>query len=940
MDSIFAGLSQEEKIGQLFMVAAYSNKTDAHIQEIEALIKEQHIGGLIFFQGNPRAQATLTNRYQGIAEVPLLIGMDAEWGLGMRLDSTMNFPRQLTLGAIQDNQLLYQMGREIARQCKILGVHVNFAPVVDVNNNPANPVINDRSFGENKYNVAQKGLAYMKGLQDGGVLACAKHFPGHGDTDMDSHKSLPTIPHNASRLDSLELYPFKQLINNGVGSIMAAHLYIPSLDSSSNTAVSLSKNVVTDLLKTKLKFKGLVFTDALNMKGVSSYFTPGEVDLKALLAGNDVLLFPEDVPTAINKIKQAIKDSLIQQSDLDKKVKNILKTKYWTGLNDNNPIAADSVNLQLNTMYAELLNRKLYESALTIAKNEKATIPLKNLDKLNIASIVIANRKNEESVFQKTLNLYAPMRTFRVDKSLSQDAMSALEEQAAAYNTVIIGVQDMSKYLSKEYGITETTRTLINNLSKKTNVILTIFGSPYSLKYFENVPNILVAYEDNDITQSLAAQLIFGGVKASGKLPVSAGENFKYNTGETSMNTGRLKYTIPEEVGISTASLSLIDSIIKEAILNHATPGCQILIAKDNKVIFNRGYGYHTYDNKTIVRPTDIYDLASITKVAATTLAIMKLVDEKEIKVKKNLSNYIPELKKTDKSKISIQDVLLHQAGLKAWIPFYEYTLNAEGFCDENYCYSPNDYYSVKVANELYIQHDYTDSIWNTILNSEVNRSKRYVYSDLGFYLCRTIVENITKQPIDKYVNNIFYKPLGLATMTYNPIYKFPLSRIPPTEMDTVFRKQLIHGYVHDQGAAMLGGVAGHAGLFSDANDLAIILQMLLNGGSYGYQDYIDPNTIEEFTSRQINNNRRGLGFDKPETDPSYGGPTSKYASAKTFGHSGFTGTCMWADPAHNLTYVFLSNRVYPDASNRTLIQTDVRTRIHDVIYKAMLEAI
>ncbi len=934
-DSILGTLSLDEQIGQLFMVAAYSNRGIEHQKEIEALITEHHIGGLIFFQDQPKKQVHLTNRYQEITKIPLLIAMDAEWGLGMRLDSTMNFPRQLTLGAIKDNQLIYQMGREIARQCKEMGVHVNFAPVVDVNNNPNNPVINDRSFGEDMNNVAAKGIAYMKGLQDGYVLACAKHFPGHGDTDKDSHKTLPTITHSFNRLDSLELYPFKQMIKSGVGSMMAAHLFIPSIDSTPNKATSLSKNAIDTLLKQKLGFEGLVFTDALNMRGVSSFYGPGEVDLEALIAGNDVLLFPEDVPTAISRIREAIEDGIIREEVVLKSVKKILQTKYWAGLNNYKPIKTDSLQYELHTPYGELLNRKLYESAITLVNNEKNLVPIKQLDKLKIASIIIGDRKNEASKFQETISQYAPTKIFRVEKDMSPQTMSAIIKEAKKFNLVIIGIQDMSRYASRDYGLELETIGFVNELSKQINTIVVLFGSPYSLKFFEQQQHLIVAYEDNDITQSLAAQLIFGGIQANGRLPVSTSK-FKFNTGLTGDLPQRLKYTIPEEVGIDYDDLLAIDTIVEEAIGAKATPGCQILIAKDNKVFFQKSYGFHTYENERPVRNTDIYDLASITKISATTISMMKLVDDKKLKIKKKISRYIPDLRRTDKKNILISDVLLHQAGLKAWIPFYQETLNEEGFCDEHYCYAPNDNYSIKVANELYIQNSYTDSIWKFIVDSDLRRQKRYVYSDLGFYFNKYIVEQLSEQPLDQYVNATFYAPLGLSTMTYNPINKFPLSRIVPTEADSMFRRQLIHGYVHDQGAAMMGGVAGHAGVFSNANDLAILMQMLLNRGDYGYQNYLSSGVISEFTSKQLTSNRRGLGFDKPEPDTSKPGPTSIYASPKAFGHSGFTGTCVWADPEYNLVYVFLSNRVHPSADNRTLISTNVRTRIQDVIYQSL----
>lgn len=937
-DSILSTLSEEEKIAQLFMVAAYSNKGSAHQQEMLNLIENYHIGGLIFFQGGPLRQASLTNLYQSSSKIPLMIGIDAEWGLGMRLDSTQNFPRQLMLGAIQDNTLIYQMGREVARQCKLLGIHVNFAPVVDINNNPNNPIINDRSFGENKYTVTAKGIAYMQGLQDGNILACAKHFPGHGDTDQDSHLTLPVVNQPYKRIDTLELYPFKQLINRGVGSIMAAHLFVPAIDNTANTATSLSSNAINSLLKEKMNFKGLVFTDALNMKGVSNFYAPGEVDVQALLAGNDVLLFAEDVPRAIKMIQAAIAENKISMNEIEKRVLKILKAKEWSGLNNYTPLNLNDIVNSLNTPYTDLLNQKLHESAMTLLGRNSDLIPFKRLDTIQFASIIITDQTNEPNTFQQTLNKYAPFKNYYIDKNMSDNKMNTLLNELQKHHVVIVSLHDMSRYASKNYGITEATKTFISKLNRKTNLVLSIFGSPYSLKYFDEIKNILVAYEDDALTQNVAAQVLFGGINANGKLPISASNTFKYNMGSQTAS-GRLKYTIPEECNINRASLHLgIDTIVQQAIVDYAMPGCQILIAKDGKVIFEKAYGYHTYEKKNPVRTNDLYDIASITKIAATTISLMKLYDEGKIKMNKKVSAYITGLKETDKKNIDLQDILLHEAGLKAWIPFYKSTLTEEGICDENYCYAPNDYYSLKVADDLYLQNEYMDTIWTKILESETGRKRQYVYSDLGFYFAKNIVEDITKQTIKEYTNQTFYVPLGLTSMCYNPIEKFPLSRIIPTELDTIFRKQLIHGYVHDQGAAMTGGIGGHAGLFSNMNDFAVLMQMLLNDGKYGYQSYFKPGTVKYFTSRQTARNRRGLGFDKPEMDTTKISPASYKCSAQAFGHTGFTGTCVWADPQYNLIYVFLSNRVHPNADNRKLIDTNVRTRIQDVIYSVILK--
>lgn len=933
VDSIFNTMTPEQRIGQLFMIPVYSNQNMAHFEEVERDIKNHNIGGIIFMQGGPVRQINLTNHFQSIAKVPILMSMDAEWGPDMRLDSTTPMPRQLTLGAIQDPDLVYEMGAEVARQLKRLGVHMNFAPVVDVNNNSRNPVINDRSFGENRYNVALRGLQYMKGLQDNGVIAVAKHFPGHGDTDKDSHYDLPVITHNRARLDSLELFPFRIMINQGVLGIMTAHLYIPALDKAVNAAASISETIVTGLLKKELGFEGLIVTDALNMKGVSAFNEPGQAELKALLAGNDILLFPGNIPKSLNLIQKAIKEGKITQAEIDRRVKKILKAKYWAGLNNFQPIPTDNIYDDLNNPKIEALRYKLFENAITVAANKKSMIPINWKDSANIASISIGTSNINE--FQQTLTKYAPVNNYFISKSASSAQFSQMSNLLKQYNQVVISLHDMSRFSSRNFGITEETKAFIERLNKETNVILVVFGNPYSLKYFDNIPSVVVAYEDNNISQNVAAQVLFGGVPAKGNLPVTASSNFRFGAGNKIDKASRLGYTIPEGVGLNSTYLQKIDIIINDAIADKATPGAQILVAKDGKVFYHKSFGYHTYDTTRKVKNEDLYDLASITKIAASTISLMKLYDEGKIDLDKSLSKYIPGIKQSSIAKLELKDILTHTAGLQSWIPFYASTVTDPAVYSDYYCVEANTEYCIPVANNLFMRQDFVDSITYIIETSELQKPGSYKYSDLGFYMFRLLVEKQSGLSLDKYVQRNFYQPLGLSTMTYNPLNKFTPDDITPTEFDKIFRRQLIHGYVHDQGAAMLGGVSGHAGLFSNANDLAILMQMLLNGGEYAGKRYIDEKTVNQFTKRQSNKSRRGLGFDKPEPDKKEG-PTAPSASKSTFGHTGFTGTATWVDPEHNLVFVFLSNRVHPSAENKKLITNDIRTRVQQVVYDAM----
>lgn len=934
-------LSPEERIAQLLMVAAYSNKGPEHAKEISRLVEKYKIGGLIFFQGGPVRQAELTNLYQSKANIPLMIGMDAEWGLAMRLDSTIAYPRQMALGALQDNMPIYDMGRSLARQCKRLGVHVNFAPVVDINNNPNNPVINSRSFGENKEAVAEKGIAYMKGMQDEKVIACGKHFPGHGDTDMDSHKSLPVISHQKDRLNEVELYPFRELINAGLGSMMVAHLNVPALDSSSSMATTLSKKVVTDLLQTELGFQGLIFTDALNMKGVSSFFKPGIVDVKALIAGNDVLLFAEDVPLAIKKIKEAIDNGEISQDEIDRRCRKILMAKHWVGLNDFKPIKTQNLVKDLNSLKNIQPKRDIIKNSITLLNNTNKLVPIANLDSFKIASVVIG--ESEVNEFQRTMELYAPIKHFVVGKSPDFEQIISLNKELEEYDLVIVGVHKLSQYPRSKFGITQEALNLIKLLDSKGKMVLAYFGNPYGLKYIENLKSIeslIVAYHDDDLTQNLVAQAIFGANDIRGVLPVTATDTYKSGEGINRKALGRFKYGEPEEVGINSRLLDEIDSIALEGIANKAYPGCQVLVAKSGNVIYKKNFGFHEYDSVLPVKDNDIYDLASITKIASTTMSVMKLVDEGKINLDYALCDYLPEMVDTAKngySEIILREMLSHQAGLAPWIPFYKNTI-ANGYPMYNY-YSlvQSDIYPYEVTDKMYMHKDYKDEMMSVILNTELRPEKKYKYSDLGYYFLQRIVEKQTEMPLNEYTAKTFYKPMGLATAGYLPSKRFESDRLVPTENDKTFRRQLIRGYTHDPGAAMIGGVGGHAGLFSNANDLAKIMQCFMQMGEYGGRRYISDDVVKEFTRCQFcsDDNRRGAGFDKPVRDGD-GGPTCSCVSYESFGHTGFTGTMAWADPDEEIVYIFLSNRVYPDASNYKLIQMDIRTRIMEVVYNAL----
>lgn len=931
-DSVLQQMTVEEKIGQLFMVAAYSNQSEENYKYLEYEIEQYHLGGLIFFQGDPAKQVELTNRYQAAAKYPLLIGIDAEWGLGMRLDSTISYPRQLLLGAIQDDDLIYEMGMEIGRQHKRMGIHVNFAPVVDVNNNPNNPVINDRSFGENRENVTKKGMAYMNGLQKENIMACAKHFPGHGDTDVDSHKDLPVILHNRERLDSIELFPFRAMIDNGVSSMMVAHLNIPALDSTLNSPSTVSKKIVTDLLKTELGFNGLIFTDALQMKGITKNLQVGESSVKAFLAGNDVLLFPDNVKAAVNQMKTAYSKGLFSETDLNKSVKKILMAKQWVGLTQLDTIVKDHVVADLNTEKAQWMQTKLIEAAITVVRDSGQTIPIVALENKKIASITIGSKN--ATAFTRMLDKYTAVDHFYLSKNEDWNQFAQTLKVLKAYDIVIANTMDMSRYASKQFGITSNTEKFMAELSQQDNAILTVFGSPYSLVKFPGWKELIVAYEASEEAQELTAQVIFGGRKASGKLPVSAGE-YKFGEGKSTVDPIRLRYGNIRELGYSTADLDKLDSIVEATLSIKATPGCQVLAAKNGQVFYEKSFGKHTYDKNGItVKNSDLYDIASITKIVASTALVMKLVEDGKLDINKTLGEYIDLPENCNKQDLVIKEMLAHQAGLWPWIPFYLETLDSnKALMPEVYQKSKSEEYPIIVCNDLYCSFVYQDSIWSMIHNSELRPQKDYKYSDLGFYYMMLIIEKLYDRPLEELVQEMLYHPLGMNRTTYNPLDAgFKLQEIVPTETEKLFRGRTIHGYVHDPGAAMMGGVGGHAGIFSTSNDLAKFMQMLLNEGVYGGRRYLESETIKTFTSAPFEGNRRGLGFDKPDPERRWGSACDS-ASLASFGHTGFTGTMAFADPESDIIFIFLSNRIHPSADNKKLITENSRSQMHQAIY-------
>lgn len=936
VDSILKTMTIDEKIGQLFMMQAYSNSDKKHEDFISELIAKYHIGNLIFMQGTPEKQALLTNQYQAISKIPLMIGFDGEWGLDMRLKNTYKFPWNMTLGAIQDENLIQKFGEHLGRHCKRLGIHINFAPVVDINTNPENPIIGNRSFGENKENVTQKAIAFTQGMQKMGVLANAKHFPGHGDTSTDSHLTLPTITFDKNRLDSVEIYPYKQLFDVGIASVMTAHLSVPSLESDAKLPTSLSKNVITNLLKQELGFNGLIITDGLNMKGASNYATSAEINLAAIMAGNDLLLIPNDVPGTVNIIKKALMLKTLTEDRINFSVKKILKAKYWLGLQDYKPIDLVNLTEDLNTIQDELLHRKLVENSLTLIKNHQNQLPFTQLQTKKFAYVKLGDELGND--FLQMLKNYS-----KVDEITDQN-LDGLITKLKPYTHVIIGFHKSNANPWKTYKFTDKELVWLQEIARLKNVILDVFTSPYSLlqiKSFANIETILVSYQNSKISQEISAQLLFGVFQAKGKLPVSIGENFSVGTGLATPNLNRLGYSIPEEVNMSSKKLAKIDAFADTILKEKMAPGFQVLVARKGKVIFHKSYGYHTDEKKIPVKNSDVYDLASLTKILASLPMIMKAEQEQKIPINAKLFEILPSFKNSNKANISVKELLSHYGRLPAWIPFYQGTQvkNTKANSPKFYSATKSDSYPLEVAENLYITKSYTDSIYKFIKKSNLIENQEYLYSDLGYYLFKEALENNYKKPLNTLVDEAFYQSLGADRMTYLPLEKFDKSQIVPTEKDDYYRNQLVHGYVHDMGAAMLGGVGGHAGLFSNANDVAKMMQLYLQKGYYGGKQLLNPETVDKFNKRYFANKkvRRGLGFDKPELTKN-AAATCGCVSDESFGHSGFTGTFTWADPKSGIVYVFLSNRVYPNMNNTKLVKSSVRTKIQQAIQDAIID--
>lgn len=937
VNKIMVDMTLEEKVGQLFMISAYSNKNESEYRLVESQIKKYHLGGIAFFQGNAVKQAELTNRYQTASKVPMLIATDGEWGLGMRLQRTVSFPKAITLGATKDPDLIERVSEEIARQYKRIGVHFNFAPDADINSNPKNPVINYRSFGESVENVSTLTRAFVRGHKKYNIMTSPKHFPGHGDTHTDSHNALPELNHSMSHIYEIETAPFVELMKDSVPAIMVGHLNVTAIDK--GVPASISEKVINGFLKKDLGYEGIVISDALNMRGLLRNVPVGEAEVRAFKAGNDILLQTANINRAYEAVLNACKQGRITEDELDYSVRKILMAKYWVGLNEYKPVDLRNIQNDINTELSNDLIQQVYDKAVTITQDDYGIVPLKGITNLSMVSLGLgANPGNQ---LQSTLELYGDVTSYMIqDRPNELTDWHMLAEEASQKDLVIASVHKLQHSERSNYGVTNETLKILKYIQERTKLIVCVFGNPYSLKFFDEFETVIHGYEDVPEAHQAVANILFGVNPVQGKIPVNTlSEDAKLDYGYELQSFNRLGYGLPREVGMDRDKLQEINKIVNAAINNKEFPGAQVLVAKKGKVVYYEAFGYLNYDLREPVTKNTIYDLASITKVASTLQAIMMLYDQGKLDIDRPLSHYLPELNATDKGKLIIKDILLHQAGLRAFYPFYNKTIqagvkyNSEYFSEK---LTRSD--QIKISDKLFVNPSLKDSVFKWVAESSLTHQpkQKYTYSDLGLLLMQQLVERITHRNLEDYIGANLYKPMGLINMMFAPLNKKSIAQIAPTENGGDFRSASIRGTVHDPNAALLGGNAGHAGLFSNAWDLARLMQMNLNGGNYDDLNYFSKNTIDFFTKKSSSISHRAIGWNRPSGPRD--GTVSEFASASTYGHTGFTGTAVWVDPENEMIFVFLSNRVNPSATNQKLITNKTRKKIHDVAYKAIID--
>ena len=944
------GMSLKEKIGQLFIHTVAPQDTEPNRRNIRNAVKEYKVGGLLFSGGQLSTQVVLTNFAQEMAETPLLMTFDGEWGLAMRLKGTPSFPKNRVLGCIQDNELLYEYGLEVARQCREIGVYVNFAPVADVDNNPLNPVINTRSFGGDPKNVADKVIAYSRGLEEGGVLSVSKHFPGHGDTNVDSHKALPVLNFSRERMDSIELYPFRQAIQAGLGGIMVGHLEVPAF---SKKPASISTEILS-LLQDELGFKGLAFTDALEMKGISNN---ANLCAQTLIAGNDMLLAPRNLKRELDGVLNAVKNGLLTEEQITEKCRKVLTFKYALGLHQRQFVQLSGLEQRLNHPGVQQLMDRLEKAAVTVVSNDGGILPL-DVDQKKVAVLNIGTPAKGKA-FCNQLKKYMQVDCIQAHP----DSITSISKRLGNYEKVIVAIHT-EKYAAYQ--------SMLNTLSARLPLVY-VYLTPMKRIYnkgnnWKKAAAVVMGHSGSVAVQHFVADVLMGREKATGRLSVEVKDYRKPGEGVV-VDLKTTKVYRPEDYGMNADVLARIDEIALEGIKAKAYPGCQILILKDGAPVYDKCFGTFTYGDSRKVTSDDIYDIASLTKTTATLLAVMKLYDQGKFGLTDPISKYVPVLQGSPKGRITIEDLLYHQSGLPGSWPFYREAINDSSYTgaffkarldanhhqqvdrrlyvvdefkykDEYVSPLRSEEYPLQVAEGVFVNPAFPKHILEMIASDEIPlRDRRYRYSCLNFVLLKEMVEQISGMPMDKYLDQEFYAPMGMQHTLYSPLSRFKPEQIVPTvQKDYLRGRKELRGYVHDEIAAFMGGVSGNAGLFSNAHDVGKVYQMLAEMGQYDGKRYLSLETCQLFMNRKSRLSRRGLGFDKPDAAPGKG-PCADEAPLEVVGHTGFTGTCAWTDAKNGLVFVFLSNRIYPRPfDHKALMSLNIRPRIQQVMYQALMK--
>ncbi|MBO4870626.1 MAG: serine hydrolase [Muribaculaceae bacterium] len=960
VETQISAMTPEQRVSQLIIMAVDPKDDEPTRALVKRYVSENRVGGLIYNECTVHELASITNYAQSLAAVPLMITIDGEWGLAMRVDKTPKFPRNLLLGAIDDDKLLYQYGREVARELRRAGIHVNFAPVLDVNDNPKNPVIGSRSFGESPEQVSRHAIAYARGLEDGGVLSVGKHFPGHGSSIEDSHKTLPVIDKSMREINTCELVPFRHYIDAGLSGILMAHLNVPAIDDSGRPT-TMSRRCVTDLLKKQMGFSGLVFTDALGMEGVKKNMT-GSPCVNALLAGNDVLLMPANADAEVQAVMTAIGAGQLSQSDIDERCRKMLRYKYALGITTGQNVVENGLAAELNAAPSQALMRQLMGGAVTVIKNHKDILPIRNLQSRHIAVVTIGGEKGKKAMFHNRADDYAAITSYHYQTGESASAL-AQQLKDGRYNLILVALCDDDA----------TSRYALQTIAKQCDhLVVTIMNKPYDIAHCadvitsSHVKAVVLTYQSGDLAEDYAVQTIFGGNAAQGNLPVSVKcGNKTYKAGHGIHYVAcRLGYTLPSEVGMNDYLLHQIDSVANLGVRAKAFSGCQVVVGRHGKIVCKRSYGETDFGSGVAVDDNTLYGLASVSKATGTLSAVMKLYDDGKFKLDEPVSRVITDLRDGDKSDLTFRDLLYHETGMPASLNMWNMMMDQNTYTGTLVANSADDVHTIKIMNGAWGHKDARlrtdilstsktdrfniaiadgiwggrvtyDSIMQRIYHAKLGK-KKYLYSCLNFCLLADAVQRMSKAPLNYFVNSYVFAPLGAYHTLYRPLSKFPREQIAYTEVDTYLRRQHIHGYVHDELAAFSGGVQGNAGLFSSANDLAKLLQLWLNGGTYGGMRFYKPSTVDVFTTQKSANSHRGLGFDKPVVGDPEASNTCAEATPETFGHTGFTGTCFWVDPKNDMFYIFLSNRVSPTRNNPNFSRISARSHIQSLIYKSL----